>query len=363
MDRGTVEVYERPAATYGERRGLDDADRAAAFAAALPAGSVRVDLGCGPGIHLPLLGRPVVAADAAGAMLDLVGDHAPHALRVRCDLERLPFRRGAVAGVWSHKAHQHVGAGALPLALADLHDALAVGGRLALTAFQGDGHWVSDDDLPGRHFTLWSPGDLADLVVGAGFSVDEVVVADNPDRRGSGRIHISATRLRTLADTVAPGMRMLVCGLNPSLYATDAGVGYARPGNRFWPALRAAGLTAADRDARRLLVDDGIGLTDLVKRATVGAAELARADYRSGLDRVERLAARLRPGVVCFVGLAGWRAAVDRGAVAGLQGRTVCGAPAYVMPSTSGLNAHSTPAELADHLRAAAAHAPSNPRR
>jgi TDG/mug DNA glycosylase family protein len=168
------------------------------------------------------------------------------------------------------------------------------------------------------------------------------------------RVFARATRARTLPDTVGPGMRVLVCGLNPSLYAADAGVGFARPGNRFWPAALAAGLVAVARDADAALRDHGVGMTDLVKRATVGASELTTAEYRDGLDRVGHLVRWLRPGVICFVGLAGWRAAVDRKAVAGVQPRGLAGVPVYVMPSTSGLNAHSSLPDLTAHLRAAA---------
>ncbi len=149
-------------------------------------------------------------------------------------------------------------------------------------------------------------------------------------------------------------MRLLVCGLNPSVYSADAGIGFARPGNRFWPAAIAAGLVTVDRDDARAALAAGIGMTDLVKRATPRADELTRDEYRAGLARVERLVAVAPPGAVCFVGLAGWRAAVDRRAVAGVQPDAIGGRPAYVMPSTSGLNARTPPSELADHLRAAA---------
>ena len=150
-------------------------------------------------------------------------------------------------------------------------------------------------------------------------------------------------------------MRLLVCGLNPSLYAADFGVGYARPGNRFWPAARAAGIVERNRDPVDALVHHGMGMTDLAKRATTGASELTAAEYRDGAARVERLVRLLRPGAVCFVGLAGWRAAVDRNGASGEQAAGFGGAPAYVMPSTSGANAHARLADLADHLRAAAA--------
>jgi double-stranded uracil-DNA glycosylase len=351
MDRRTVDVYEHGAAAYGDRRRAYAPERAAAFAAAVPDGGVRIDLGTGPGHYLPHLGTPVVALDAAPAMLTETRRRHPGTPAAVADLEALPLRRGAVAGVWANKVLQHVERERLPLTLAGLHRALAVGGVLDLTVFRGEGagRTGADDDFPGRRFTWWQPEALSDLLVGAGFTVDEVVV------RGDdlGRIVARATRARTLPDTVGAGMHLLVCGLNPSLYAADAGVGFARPGNRFWPAALAAGLVTTDRSADRALRDHGVGMTDIVKRATVAAAELTTDEYRAGLARVERLVAWLRPGAVCFVGLAGWRAALDRGATAGVQPAGLAGVPVYVMPSTSGLNARTPLTELSDHLRAA----------
>ncbi len=359
IDRTTVEVYQRSAVAYGEARSADAAGRASDFAARVSAvepGGVRLDLGCGPGHYLPYLGvgGPVVAADAAPAMVAEARRRHPGTPGVVCDLAALPVRRGALAGVWASKSLQHIPRDALPLALAGLHRALAVGGVLDLTVFAGDGHWRSgsDDDFPGRRFTWWRPEALTDLLVGAGFVVDEA--PSDPGGRRHGRLTARATRARTLPDTVGPGMRLLLCGLNPSLYAADAGIGFARPGNRFWPAVQAAGLAAVDRDPDRALAEHGLGLTDLVKRATVAAAELRTDEYRAGLARVSRLVAWLRPGAVCFVGLAGWRAAVDRKAVAGVQPDGLAGVPVYVMPSTSGLNAATPLSTLVDHLRAAA---------
>jgi TDG/mug DNA glycosylase family protein len=146
-----------------------------------------------------------------------------------------------------------------------------------------------------------------------------------------------------------------MCGLNPSLHAVEAGVGYVTPGNRFWPAMLAAGLVTRDRDWEHALRVHRIGMTDLVARATPRAAELSPEEYRAGLVELESKCARYEPGAVCFVGLAGWRAAVDRKAVAGVQERRVGGRPVYVMPSTSGLNAATPLAVLVDHLHAAAA--------
>jgi double-stranded uracil-DNA glycosylase len=228
----------------------------------------------------------------------------------------------------------------LPLALAELHRALPVGGVLHL-AVRADGKHdppAMDDDR------------LRDLLVGAGFEPDRSGVAGAP-----GAFVARARRARTLPDTVGPAMRLLICGLNPSLYAADAGLAFARPGNRFWPAALAAGLVSVNRDPDHALRHHGIGMTDLVKRATVAADELTTAEYRTGLARVETLVRWLRPGGVCFVGLAGWRAAVDRRAQPGRQPQDLGGVPVYVMPSTSGLNARTSLGQLEDHLRLAAA--------
>lgn len=163
----------------------------------------------------------------------------------------------------------------------------------------------------------------------------------------------------TLPDWVAPGMRLLICGLNPSIYAAQARVPFARPGNRFWAALLAAGLATVDRDPDHALTHHGIGFTDLVKRATVAASELSTDEYAAGLRRVERLCRRYRPGALCMVGLAGWRAAADRKATTGWQQRRLGGVPVYVMPNTSGLNASTQLDGFVEHLRAAAAQPPA----
>jgi TDG/mug DNA glycosylase family protein len=223
----------------------------------------------------------------------------------------------------------------VPMTLARLHWDTPVGRPLTVEVKRGD----PEEELIDR---------LRDVVVGAGFAVDRVVVEGLS-------IRMQASRERTLPDTVGPGMRLLVCGLNPSLYAADAGVGFARPGNRFWPAARAAAIVERDRDPVDALVHHGMGMTDLVKRATAGAGVLTAAEYRDGSARVERLVRWLRPVAVCFVGLAGWRAAVDARAAAGEQAAGFGGVPAYVMPSTSGANAHARLDDLVDHLRAAAA--------
>lgn len=359
MDQPTVDTYERGARAYLERRKAYNPERAEEFRASLPPGSLRLDLGSGPGHYLPHLGRPVVAADAAHAMAQTA--RAQHQVpAVTCEVSALPFRRGGLDGIWASKVLQHIPAPDLPMALAEMHRVLRVDGVFDVTLFatdvaEGTRTEVTgeDDDFPGRLFTFWRADALERLLVGAGFEVATMEAHRSQARHR--RLTARVRRARTLPDTVGPGMRLLVCGLNPSIYAADAGVGFARPGNRFWPAARQAGLVTVDRDVRAALRDHGMGMTDLVKRATVAADELTNDEYRAGLERVEHLVSWLRPGAVCFVGLAGWRAAVDRKAKPGPQPDGLGGVPVYVMPSTSGLNARTQLDEHVRHLRSAAA--------
>ncbi|HUP84829.1 MAG TPA: mismatch-specific DNA-glycosylase [Acidimicrobiales bacterium] len=240
-------------------------------------------------------------------------------------------------GARSNMTYRHVPRTSLPLELADLHRGLAPGAPVDVQVLYGpyDGH------------AGWTAPDLRDLLIGAGFDVTRASVEHDV-------VQVSAGRAMTLADTVGGGMRLLVCGLNPSIYSAERGVGFARPGNRFWPAVIEAGLVSVDRDARHALAHHGVGMTDLCKRATVASAELSAAEYRTGAERVKRLVRWLQPGAVCFVGLEGWRAAVDRKAVAGVQPVGFGGRPAYVVPSTSGRNARCRLPDLVTHFRAAA---------
>jgi TDG/mug DNA glycosylase family protein len=152
---------------------------------------------------------------------------------------------------------------------------------------------------------------------------------------------------------VEPGLRVLICGLNPSMFTARTGIPYGRPGNRFWPAALEAGLVTKDRDPMHALKIDRVGFTDLVTRPTVSASALSRDEFVAGFARVSELVERFSPNVTCFVGLTGWRAVIDRHATAGP--REVAGHPAYLMPNTSGLNAHSQHADFVAHLRAVVA--------
>jgi TDG/mug DNA glycosylase family protein len=338
LDPATVDVYEHVASEYTARRHPRRKDDATAFGAEIPAGAWRADLGSGSGRHTSYLGTPVLALDAAEAMLALARD----GIRVRGDLEQLPLRRGALAGAWANCSYHHIRRERLPLALARLHDALQIGAPLWMSMATPPG----DGDFPGRLFERWDADEMARVLVGAGFAVRGA-------RLDSDDLIVTATRLRTLPDIVGPDMHVLVCGLNPSEYAADRGVGFARPGNRFWPAALAAGLVSRDRDPWHALAEHGVGFTDLVKRATPRADVLTADEYRDGVARLTWVVDTLRPAVVCVVGLAGWRAAVDRRTTPGLQPGDLAGVPVYVMPNPSGLNAHTSVADLAAHLEAA----------
>ncbi len=219
----------------------------------------------------------------------------------------------------------------VPLALAEVHRDVAVGDVVELVLASGTSPPVER---------------VRAVVEAGGFAIDRF------DHTGE-RIALTVTALRALPNHVGPDMRLLCCGLNPSLHAADAGVGYVTGSNRFWKAMVAAGLSTGDRDPFHLLRHDHIGMTDLVKRATARADELPAAEYREGVERLEALCDWLRPQVVAVVGLAGWRAAVDRKATVGWQDRTLGPSPVYVLPSTSGLNAGTSLEQLVGHLRSA----------
>lgn len=357
--RATLDAYEARAGEWVERRRADPAP-AREFTAWLdtrldpPARRARVvDLGCGPGWHLQDLPPTTVGLDGAGAMLDLAAQHAPGAPLVQADLRALPFARASLDGAWAERSLVHLDRRAVPLALWDLHRAVRVGGGVCLGLFAADLEHArfADDDVPGRWFSAWPDDLLAHVVEGAGFDLELVEHRDGDELD---RLRVWARRARTLADTVGPDMRLLLVGLNPSLVAADAGVGFHRAGNRAWPALAAAGLATVDRDPLHLLTVHRIGMTDLVKTASPRATDLTAAQYEHGVARLDALCAWLQPAAVCMVGLAGWRAAVDRRATTGPQERRLGGRPVYVMPNPSGVNGHVTVDDLAEHFAAAA---------
>lgn len=353
----TLQVYERSALEWELVRspGLEPAHELTELLAADPIDHqpVVVDLGCGPGWHLPALPAGAIALDGAAAMLELVPGHAPEAPRLRADLRALPFARGTVDAVWAERSLVHLHRALVPMALWDVHRSMRVGARLCMSLFEDDREHgtIDGDDFPGRSFSGWDESTLRAVIEGAGF---ELELLQRVPGEAVDLLRIWARRARTLADTVGPGMRLLLVGLNPSLVAADAGVGFHRSGNRAWPALVAAGLATVDRDPLHLLAAHRIGMTDLVKTASARADSLTAAQYAHGVGRLDALCAWLQPAAVCMVGLSGWRAAVDRRAVAGEQSRTLGGRPVYVMPNTSGVNTHVSLDDITEHLAAAA---------
>jgi double-stranded uracil-DNA glycosylase len=175
------------------------------------------------------------------------------------------------------------------------------------------------------------------------------------------RAELLAAADRTVPDVVAPGLRVLFCGINPGLYTAWAGHHFARPGNRFWPALHASGFTPRQLrpDEEQELLALGLGVTNVVARATATAAELSRDELRAGGERLAQVGQQWRPAYVAVLGVTAYRAAFgEPRAVLGRQDRRLGPAGVWVLPNPSGLNAHHQPAELArlfGELRAAVA--------
>ena len=148
---------------------------------------------------------------------------------------------------------------------------------------------------------------------------------------------------RTVPDIIAPGLAVLFCGINPGLWSGAVGHHFARPGNRFWKVLAGAGFTQrvlSPFEDRRLL-EVGVGITNLVPRATAQAAELTANELRAGARRLAAKARRHRPAYVAFVGLGAYRVAFARPkAAVGPLPEPVGGARAWLLPNPSGLQAH-----------------------
>jgi TDG/mug DNA glycosylase family protein len=159
---------------------------------------------------------------------------------------------------------------------------------------------------------------------------------------------------KPLPDVIADHLDVLFCGINPSLMSAARGHHFARPGNRFWPALHLAGLTPRrlTPDEDRELLRYGIGVTNIVARPTRTAAELGRDELRAGADELAELVAQYRPRVVAVLGVTAWRTAFDRPrALLGRQPERVGGAETWVAPNPSGLNAHHQLPDLARSYR------------
>ena len=159
---------------------------------------------------------------------------------------------------------------------------------------------------------------------------------------------------RTVRDVIAPGLRVLFCGINPGLYTAAVGHHFARPGNRFWPALHLAGFTERrlSPSEERELLTIGYGITNVVARATATAAELSAPEFVEGGKRLEAKGRRYRPRVVAVLGVGAYRAAFDRPRAAlGRQDQLLGGSIVWVLPNPSGLNAHYRLHDLAELFR------------
>jgi TDG/mug DNA glycosylase family protein len=157
------------------------------------------------------------------------------------------------------------------------------------------------------------------------------------------RAQLEAARDKTLRDVIAPGLRVLFCGINPGLYSAATGNHFARPGNRFWPALHGAGFTPRLLKPweKETLLEAGYGLTNLVARATAEAAELQPAEFVAGRRRLAAKVRRYRPRIVAFLGMGAFRHAFGQPAAAlGEQPERFEGARVWLLPSPSGLNAN-----------------------
>ena len=168
------------------------------------------------------------------------------------------------------------------------------------------------------------------------------------------RSDLLAAEGRTIADVIGPNLRVLFCGINPGLYSGYTGNHFARPGNRFWPALFASGFT--DRllhpSEKEELLRFGCGITNLVRRATATAAELSAEELVAGGKQLARKARKYQPKTIAVLGVTAYRQAFNRPrAVLGKQEETIGPSQVWVLPNPSGLNAHFTPKDLARIFR------------
>ncbi|KRF14470.1 mismatch-specific DNA-glycosylase [Nocardioides sp. Soil796] len=177
------------------------------------------------------------------------------------------------------------------------------------------------------------------------------------------RAELESFRDAEVPDLVGAGLRLLFVGINPGLWTAATKTHFAHPVNRFYPALYAAGITPRPIDPAAGMTDDdrammiarGIGITNLVRRATARADELDRAELRTGSARLAGFVAEHRPLVVAVAGITAYRTAFGLPkALAGRQPEGLAGADLWVVPNPSGLNAHETVASLAEAYAAPA---------
>ncbi|GAB3203420.1 TDG/mug DNA glycosylase family protein [Pontibacter aydingkolensis] len=160
---------------------------------------------------------------------------------------------------------------------------------------------------------------------------------------------LAAASGQIIPDIIAPDLKVLFCGINPGLYTAFSGHNFARPGNRFWPALHAAGFTPRQfrPEEDEMLLELGYGITNIVDRATGSAAELSSVELiEGGINLVEKVI-EYQPQVLALLGISAYRVAFGKAsAVVGLQEQVIGNTKLWVLPNPSGLNAHFPPKEL-----------------
>lgn len=168
------------------------------------------------------------------------------------------------------------------------------------------------------------------------------------------REEILAAAGKTVADVIALDLRVLFCGINPGLYTAAVGHHFARPGNRFWPALHIGGFTDRLLSAfeERRLLEHNLGITNLVERATATAAELTSEEFAEGGRQLKAKVRRYRPRFVAVLGIGAYRTAFERPRAAlGRQSEPLDSVEVWVLPNPSGLNAHYQLKNLAEMFR------------
>ena len=166
---------------------------------------------------------------------------------------------------------------------------------------------------------------------------------------------LAAAKDTLLADVLAPELDVLFCGINPGLYSGALGLHFARPGNRFWPALYGGGFTPRlfDPSEQEKLLELGLGITNVVARTTARADELSKDELREGGRILTAKVAEYRPRWLAVVGITAYRTAFGfPKARVGRQEQRIGGTHVWVLPNPSGLNAHWTPAGLAAEFAA-----------
>jgi TDG/mug DNA glycosylase family protein len=164
---------------------------------------------------------------------------------------------------------------------------------------------------------------------------------------------LAAAHGRSIPDVIAPNLRVLFCGINPGLWSAATGHHFARPGNRFWPALHRSGFTARQLrpDEQQELLAYGLGVTNVVGRGTARADELTPAELVTGGRRLAAKLRRYRPTWLAVLGIGAYRVAFGRRtAELGRQPETIGGTAVWLLPNPSGLNAHFTLDRLAEQF-------------